>query len=144
MAASSNGPVPSKHVFIHQLPQQDSNAKVRFLGCVIDYNGSSGKLMIEHNYPRGTSSLSTKVMVDINILLETTKTESLQPGSWINVIGYVQDILPPKNRRSSSRYSRLVEDLPKVQAVLLWSAGTVRVEEYERTLEAHLSTNPAL
>lgn len=139
-ATSSNGPVPSKHVFIHQLAKQECNTKVRFLGCAIDYDDSTGRLIVEHKYPRDTSSkLPMRAIVDINLLLDTIKTDALPTGSWINIIGYLQHTSLPKTRVSSSGRRRTVQDLPRVQAILMWNAGAVRVEEYEKTLEDHLS-----
>lgn len=41
-------------------------------------------------------------------------------GEWVNVVGYITDI-----RRDREKIEVCV------QAVMLWSAGAVRVEEYE-------------
>lgn len=140
-ATSSNGPVASKHIFINQLSKQDYNAKVRFLCCVVDYDDCTAQLMVEHNYPRNTSTEShTRAIVDVNLLLETTRVDVLQPGSWINIIGYVQYGQKAKPRRGKANEKRIGENLPKVQAILAWNAGAVQVEKYERTLEEHLSS----
>jgi hypothetical protein len=140
-ATSSNGPAPSRHIFIHQVLDQEQNAKVRFLGCVIDYDDRTGRLTVKHDYPRVASSRPpTEATVDINMVLESTNMELLQPGSWINVIGYVRSLPMSKGRRPSTSRRKTVAELPEIQAVLVWSAGAVQVEKYEKTMEEHLES----
>lgn len=137
---SSNGPAPSMHVFIHQLLKQENNAKVRFLGCVIDYDSNTGQLTVEHNYPRSADvELPKSAGVNINLILNTIKIDVLQAGSWINVIGYVRHAPLPKTQHTRSARMLSAQRQPTVQAVLVWSAGALRVEEYEKTLEDHLA-----
>lgn len=138
---TSNGPVPSKHIFIHQISDQELNAKVRFLSCVVDYDHKTGRLVVEHDYTRGTSKKSlTKAIVDINMVLEGMNLDLLQPGSWINVIGYVRSRSMPTARRSSTSRRKAMVELPEIQAVLVWSAGAVQVDKYEKTMEEHLAS----
>lgn len=140
MAVSTNGPVASKHIFIHNLLDQEVGAKVRFLGCVTDYEDGKGQLIVEHNYASGLDSApSTKAIVDVNMLLESMKIDAVQPGSWINIIGYVRNKSPRKARRSLSGHRMVGEDLPKIQAILIWNAGAVQVRNYEKTLEEQMS-----
>lgn len=139
-AGSSNGPPPSKHVFIHQLLKQQNNSKVRFLGCVVDYDDNTGQLTVQHDYPRGTDVESPKrTIVDINLTLNTTKLDVLQSGSWINIIGYVRRTSLPDTQQTRSGHTVAPQRQATVQAVLVWSAGVLRVEEYEKTLEDHLA-----
>lgn len=138
---TSNGPVPSKHIFIHQISDQELNAKVRFLSCVVDYDHKMGRLVVEHDYPRVASSKPlTKAIVDINMVLEGMNLDLLQPGSWINVIGYVRSRSMPTARRSSTSRRKAMVELPEIQAVLIWSAGAVQVDKYEKTMEEHLAS----
>lgn len=140
-AGSSNGPSPSKHVFIHQLMKQENNVKVRFLGCVVDYCDNTGHLTIEHNYPHGTEmELPRRTTVDINLILSTTKIDVLQSGSWINIIGYVRHKPLLKTQQTRPGRTGTLQRQSTVQAVLVWSAGAVHVEDYEKTLEDHLAT----
>lgn len=137
----SNGPVPSKHIFIHQISDQELNAKVRFLSCVVDYDHKTGRLTVEHDYPRGTASKSlTRAVVDISMVLEGMKPDLLQPGNWINVIGYVRNRSLSTARRSSTSRRKIVGELPEVQAVLVWSAGAIQVDKYEKTMAEHLAS----
>lgn len=76
-------------------------------------------------------------LVDVNLLLSTLKTTDTQLGEWVNVIGYLE----LSNEASTSRQQqRGVEGAHKrrvygVQAIMLWSAGALRIAEYERVLE---------
>lgn len=74
--------------------------------------------------------------VSIDHILESIKSTEMQIGAWLNVIGYVER--PPVDRpiRKLSRRQRVSQ--PKnvhVQAVMLWSAGAVKVDAYERSVE---------
>ncbi|KAK5942775.1 hypothetical protein PMZ80_005341 [Knufia obscura] len=140
---TSNAPVASKLIFLHQLNEQPLNAKVRFLCCVVDYDEQTGCLTVEHKYPRiASGQVCTSAVVDINLILETVKRPLLQAGSWVNVIGYVQSISAVKRRVSSSRTVKQQDmrtNLPKVQAVLFWDAGALRLDKYEEAIEQHLA-----
>ena len=81
-------------------------------------------------------------LVDVNLLLSTLKTTDTQVGEWVNVIGYLE----LSNEASTSRQQqRGVERAQKrggkmtrvygVQAIMLWSAGALRIADYERVLE---------
>jgi len=139
---TSNAPVASNLIFLHQIKDQQTNTKVRFLCCTTDYDEQTGCLTVEHRYsPKGTSQMGTNAIVDVNLILETIKRPLLQAGSWINIIGYVHSV-PMKQQVSSSR-SRSHGDkgftLPKVKAILLWDAGAVQLDKYENTIEHHLA-----
>ncbi|KAJ9654329.1 hypothetical protein H2198_006627 [Neophaeococcomyces mojaviensis] len=140
--AGSNAPVASKHIFLHQLSDQQANAKVRFLCCIVDYDDEKGCLTVEHKYPRNVSgAYVTTATIDVNLVLETAKS-NLKEGVWLNVIGYVQDA-GNKGRRQSNlgrRSSVMNTLLPHVQAVLVWDAGALHVDQYERILKKHLAS----
>lgn len=138
----SNAPVASKYVFLHQLQGQQLNTKVRFLCRVVGFDEQTGYLEVEHKYPRNSvGQVCTSAVVDINLVLETINRPLLQAGSWINVIGYLQSI--STNERASSSKSMRCSDvssvLPKVQAVLVWDAGAVKLDKYEATIQQHLA-----
>lgn len=138
---TSNGPVASKLIFLSQLQEQQLNTKVRFLGCVLDYDEKAGVLLLEHKYSLSPSQdTTTKALVDMNMALETTTKSCLQDGSWINVIGYVQSIPRSTRRRASmSRPQVVAHAPPQVQAVLVWDAGAVKVDQYEQTIKQFLT-----
>ena len=147
----NNGPLPTRLVFLSDLPTQSHGNKVRFLGCVTRYALSTGVLDLRHAYhpPPKTPTIA---LVDVNVILEGLNTEDTQVGAWINVVGYVEEVLKGgkgaegqqqekigRNRKNGER----VEEEPRVvrvrvQAIMLWSAGGVKIGEYERTLEERL------
>lgn len=140
MATTSNGPVPTKHVFLYQIPELENDAKIRVMCHVLAYSEKSGELLVEHNYPRDVSfTPATKAMIDMNLILETIHPEVLQTGSWINIIGYTRQKPDQRFRHSKAVRTRVAGGLPEVQAVLAWSAGAVRVDNYEKTIERHLA-----
>jgi len=140
---SSNAPVASNLVFLYQLNDQPPNTKVRFLCCVVDYNEQNGCLTVEHRYPRVvTGPACISAVVDLGLVLETTRCSLLQTGSWVNVVGYVQSVATVKRRISSAkanRQSNVETSLPKVQAVLIWDAGAVQLDKYEETIKQYLA-----
>lgn len=91
------------------------------------------------------------------MVLEGLKREDTQVGAWINVVGYVEEVLREGSRRGQRQRqgqgqgktvlatgkgeevgegSRMVR--VRVQAIMLWNAGGVKIEGYERTLEERL------
>lgn len=104
------------------------------------YNISTGRLVLEHNYPR-TKSDPPAVSVDINALVESLTSEVLRVGAWVNVVGYVRDAGYPSLSLSkgeglagadagASKMTRPVY----VEAVMVFPAGPVALGEYERVL----------
>lgn len=101
---------------------------------VTGYTSKTGILALQHAYPPPPHRSQT-AWVDVNLLLSTMKTTDTQRGEWVNVVGYVE------GRRTISRpESRTAEGGPdevvgvKVQAVMLWSAGDVKLGQYEKTV----------
>lgn len=138
---TSNAPKASTLIFLHQLHEQQVTAKVRFLCCVLDYDAKTGCLLVEHKYNQDeTASHRTSAVIDINLVLESTKPICLQKGSWINVLGYVEHIPRVKSHKlQSNTKSTDTAKLCRVQAVLVWEAGAVRVDKYEEVVKQHLS-----
>lgn len=75
----------------------------------------------------------------MNLLLENLKSTDTQVGEWLNVMGYVQRVDGSGAVRKSSRpdggKGPNEGHAVKVQAVMLWSAGAVKVWEYEKAVE---------
>lgn len=78
---------------------------------------------VEHDFPPGTA---LKAEVDVNLLLETMKSFETRIGEWIHVIGYL------KSHRDDVSQLRIN---PQIQAIFLWTAGPLRLDEYERTIQ---------
>lgn len=82
------------------------------------------------------------------MILESLKREDTQVGAWVNVMGYVDEMLKERKREQCQEHGatglakRGEDELwqrpravrVRVQAVMLWSAGGVKIGEYERTL----------
>ena len=139
----SNGPLPTTITFLAHLPSHTQGTKVRFLGCVTKYDISTGVLELQHAYPFAYNTTVVAV-VDVNLLLENLKREDIVVGAWVNIVGYVEEMI---NKRDKAKHMignmgqggipRV--DLVKVQAILLWSAGSINTGEYERALTERLS-----
>lgn len=139
----SNGPLPSTLLFLSSLPGLPAGSKIRFLGCVTKYALSSGTLTLQHAYPPPPAVTAT-ALVDVTLLLEGLRREDIQVGAWVNVIGYIEEAVLGKAKKMTKALmegSAVKADntpMMKVKAVMLWSAGGVKVGEYERVLEDRL------
>jgi hypothetical protein len=90
---------------------------------VNQYNHSSALLHLFHNFP---SKSPRYVQVDITQLLDTVDHQHLQAGAWLNIIGYVT--------------TASLTTKSKVQAIMLWSAGPIHLQQYEDALLARQMT----
>ncbi|EHA47373.1 hypothetical protein MCOR27_006913 [Pyricularia oryzae] len=137
----SNGPPPSRLVSISTLPLCEIGDKVRFLGCVTSYATSNATLTLENTSQLGDRDSDPRqsrvqALVDVNLILQALNQEQTQPGEWVNVVGYINKSDPSSDKRTG-RYC------VKVQALLLWSAGPLSLQDYERTLSSHVKGLPA-
>lgn len=129
----STGPVPSSLVLLRDLRSTAPGTKVRFLGWYVDcrvvrgsfnthsvdeYRVQTGTLRLKHEYPPAKQSVTANV--DIEHVLERISRQEIDVGTWINVIGYVQQ------RTGKDVY---------VQAVAVWDAGNVDLIAYEQAVE---------
>ncbi|KAL4780937.1 CST complex subunit Ten1 [Aspergillus varians] len=130
-----NGPPPSTRAFLSDIPSLPADSKVRFLGCVKTYQISTGRLVLEHNYPRMKKPRQdpASVSVDVNAVLETVTWEELCVGAWINVIGYVRRT-PTARWEEGASTPASVSDSVHVDAVVVFPAGAVDLGEYEQIL----------
>ncbi|MCJ1362796.1 hypothetical protein MMC16_001902 [Acarospora aff. strigata] len=99
------------------------------------YTVATAILTLHHNFPTLPAGSPTAA-VDVNLLLSTLKSTDTQVGEWVNILGYVTS--PPiynsrTDRKPSSKASKRATVF--VQAVMLWSAGSIHLGEYERTLK---------
>lgn len=98
----------------------------------MEYDSTTGHLLVEHAYPANARRVP-RASVDANLVLESTKRELFSKGPWINVIGYVQHNSEAlRSERPGVRGQRTITG---VRAVLIWDAGAVRIEEYERAMK---------
>ena len=138
----SNGPLPTTITFLAHLPNHPRGTKVRFLGCVTKYALSTGVLEIQHAYPYEFDTIVIAV-VDVKLLLENLKREDTVVGAWVNIVGYVEEV-NTKREKGKELEGNLGQgkirrvNLVKVQAIMLWSAGSIKIGEYERALTERL------
>ncbi|KAL1627414.1 hypothetical protein SLS54_002339 [Diplodia seriata] len=126
-----NGPTPSRLVFLSDLPRMGAGDKARFLGCVDSYDARTGTLILKHAYPTKPSVIAR---VNIDHVLESVKCTDLEVGAWLNIVGYVRS--PPPNRRSQMAQKKNVADGVYVQAIMLWTAGDIKLDNYEKAVDA--------
>ena len=138
----SNGPLPTTITFLTHLPTHPQGTKVRFLGCVTKYDLPTGVLELQHAYP-SAFDVTVIALVDVNLLLENLKREDIVVGAWVNIAGYVEETMNKREKVKAmdgnmgrGRIPRV--DLVKVQAIMLWSAGSIKIGEYERALTERL------
>lgn len=95
------------------------------------YDISSATLSVRHNHPDSV----TVARVNVDHILESAQRSDLEVGAWVNVTGYVNQI---KERRLPERVDGRARRRTKVQvqAIMLWSAGSLNVQKYEEALEA--------
>lgn len=82
--------------------------------------------------------------VIVDQVLQTTKPSDIEDGAWINVVGYIIDGPRTAGERAVSderkaRSRRRKGSAVYVQALMLWSAGTINLGAYERALELRQS-----
>jgi len=133
---STGGPLPSRHVFLHELVKLAAGTKVRCLGCVVDYEISTASLILEHAFPQSTIPVP-QASLDVGLVLESLKFDDLQRGSWLNVIGYVRR---PERREKKTRSTTdgvKSAAVPTIEAIVVWSAGAIKVADYEAALLSH-------
>ncbi|TGO27968.1 hypothetical protein BPAE_0034g00480 [Botrytis paeoniae] len=126
MSKQYSGPNPSKLTLLADLQQFSEGDKVRFLGCVINYNRDSAVLTLQHNFPIGNG---IKASVNVRLLLNSLTHYETRVGEWVNVVGYVADTDEPQDIKTR----KLGTDIA-IQAIALWSSGPIQLDAYERSL----------
>lgn len=66
--------------------------------------------------------------MDVELLLSSLTTRETRIGEWLNVIGYIA-AKPLSYRIYHS------ESVTPVQAIVLWSCGPFRLEQYEGVMD---------
>ncbi|KAK0613397.1 CST complex subunit Ten1 [Immersiella caudata] len=126
----ANGPPPSMLCLLSELPLREIREKVRFLGCVTSYSTSSATLRLEHHYP--TDGPSVCALVSVDLVLERLGSQQTRIGEWVNVIGYISSIHSSTDHRKPQENG---DPMVQVQALIVWSAGTLDVQQYETSVD---------
>lgn len=92
------------------------------------YSSQTATLVLEHNYPKGNH---LKAFVDVEHLLGTLKSSETQVGEWVNVMGYIT----PEPRDEHTMETQNTWKSAFIQAIVLWSAGPIRLDKYESSLD---------
>jgi len=130
-----SGSIPSKLVFLTDLPNLQDRDKVRILGCVDYYDARSGHLLLTHNYP--LSAPEVTAVVDLSHVLENLQGTALQGGVWVNVVGYVMNGESTTNKATAKSGARDANASNiRVQAILIWEAVAIDIDEYEKAVQA--------
>lgn len=88
------------------------------------YSIATGTLNLHH---RDSPDTNVSALVDVRLVLERLGAEQTSNGQWVNVLGYVTSISPTSSNRG--------EPMVRVQALLLWSAGPVDVQQYQASVQ---------
>lgn len=96
---------------------------------VTSYATASGLLTLQHQFPKSTE---VQALVDVRLLLEKLTAEQTSVGEWVNVIGYINSP-PPSSVNTSTKRKRGLSAV-HVQALMLWSAGSLDIGRYEMCL----------
>lgn len=96
------------------------------------YDSMSATLHLKDRFAFTTApSASGSASVNVAYVLDALNLELTQVGAWVNVVGYVRN---PTNEQQASESTSC-----SVDAVIIWSAGAIRLDEYEaavRNLQA--------
>ena len=124
------------------------------------YSARKGVAHLHHSSRAPPASTSANVhkrhvvaVVDVSHALggESFQGWDLQVGSWINVVGYLsweQDGRSRKHRRQDSSTIQKADQrresrkyvLVNVQAIMIWSAGSLRLDAYEHAVRMRMQS----
>lgn len=90
---------------------------------VTNYSTLSGEVTLQN---KTTSSTDKIALVDVILLLETLKTSETRIGEWVNVVGYVT-----RQRLEPRSHGTGLVQVTSIQAIIYWSAGALKTDEYE-------------
>lgn len=102
---------------MYQMNRVMGDCNLTFWYSVTAYSTSTACITLGHLHPRGTN---VSVSVNVELLLETLASEATRTGEWVNVIGYVKGV---------------VVGAAAVQALMVWPAGPMDIQQYEALLE---------
>lgn len=69
--------------------------------------------------------------MDVQLVLEKIGAEQTRIGEWVNVIGYITFISTASTGGLTSSHE---ESNVHVQALLLWSAGSLHIQRYQLSI----------
>lgn len=96
---------------------------------VTSYSTASGEITLQHRFPKSTE---VQALVDVRLLLEKLTAAHTSVGEWVNIIGYI--VSPPSAPVKLSTKRKRGLSTVHVQALMLWSAGSLDIGRYEMCL----------
>ena len=88
------------------------------------YDSMSATLHLKDRFASTTApSISGSTSVNVAYVLDALNIELTQVGAWVNVVGYVRSAGDVGSGSAMTSCS--------VDAVVIWSAGAIRLDEYE-------------
>jgi hypothetical protein len=90
------------------------------------YDSERAVLQLRDRFP--ATSASGIANVDVNNVLDALNVETSQVGAWVNIIGYMRH--SAESRSTSDQRAFIVD------AVLIWSAGAIKLDDYEVAVRA--------
>ena len=80
----------------------------------------------------------------MNVALGETASECFEIGAWINVIGYVKvSASADRKRKSADNTANDNGQKVLVVAIWVWTAGAIRINDYEKILESQKEARKA-
>jgi hypothetical protein len=111
-----------------------------FSHSLVTYDGQRGQILLEHAYPKTAASIP-QIWVDVNLMLSTASNSIFTTGSWVNVIGYTQQAGLKSTRHTSTQLAQNSGyQLSSLQAILVWDAGAIKLDDYEAIVREHQLT----
>jgi hypothetical protein len=90
------------------------------------YDSERAVLQLRDRFP--ATSASGIANVNVNNVLDALNVETTQVGAWVNIIGYM--------RHTTETRSTWDQRTSIVDAVLIWSAGAIKLDDYEAAVRA--------
>jgi len=101
----------------------------------------TGTLVLKGEYA-ASSSKDLTVFAGIDNVLESVRSELLQVGAWVNIIGYVRprtQINAPSRKHKRSSSKKL--SIPTVEVIMIWSAGAIKLADYQSAVRSFQSSS---
>lgn len=90
------------------------------------YDSERAVLRLRDRFP--ATSASGIANVNVNNVLDALNVETTQVGAWVNIIGYMRHTT--ETRSTSDQPASIVD------AVLIWSAEAIKLDDYEAAVRA--------
>ena len=108
------------------------------------YDPSCGSVSLKHNYPSSSTPVVAEVRLDH--VLESITHTTTQIGTWLNVVGFIsrdEDGGHKDVRAAPKKSSKPILKVVTIDAVMVWDAGSIKLDAYEKALEARKTCGTA-